>query len=284
MDVKNDNPHKGHRAKVKSRYLVSGLNGMAPHNILELLLFFGIPYKDTNEIAHELINRFGSFSGVLEAKPNELMKVKGMTENAAILINMILPLYKQYAIDINSKNPCYDSSEKLAEYIRNLLLDTNDERVFAICFDYRRCLLGYKIIGEGDIISSAVDYRRFAEILLETKANSVIIAHNHPHGITSPSNNDIEATKEMFRFANTMKVRLLDHIIVNDNSYLSMAETLQFAYIFSGMTKSPFERDLDAEIEEAKKQLEEKRLRENRERCQRLLREAEERDKNKKKK
>ncbi|MBR3816358.1 MAG: hypothetical protein IKJ27_06505 [Clostridia bacterium] len=283
MEVKKENPHKGHREKVKARYLVNGLNGMPQHNVLELLLFFGIPYKDTNEIAHKLIEHFGSFSGVLEAKPNELVKIKGMTENAAILINMILPLYKQYAIDLNAHSPCCDSSEKLAEYIRNLLLDTNDERVFAICFDYKRRLIGCKIIGEGDIISSTVDYRRLAEVLLETKANSIIIAHNHPHGITSPSKDDIEATKEIFRFVSTLKVRLLDHIIVNDTSYLSMAETLHYAYIFSGMTNSPFERDYDSEIETAKKELEEKRLRENRERCQRLLREAEEREKKKKK-
>ncbi len=274
--IKKENPHKGHRAKVKNRYFASGFNGMPDHNILELLLFFGIPYKDTNEIAHALIDRFGSFSGVLEAKPSELVKIKGMTENAACLISMVLPLYKRYFIDINSKNPYYESTAKLAEYVRNLLLDTNDERVFALCFDHRRCLLGYRIIGDGDIVSSSVDFRKLAEILLETKASGVILAHNHPHGITAPSRNDIETTKEIFRFVNTLKVRLLDHIIVNDNSYLSMAETLQYAYIFAGMEKSPLEKDYDDEIERLNKALEEKQRQENIDRIQQILKKSKE--------
>ena len=99
------NIHKGHREKVKQRYYEAGLNSMPDHNILEMLLFFGIPYKDTNEMAHELIARFGSFSGVLEADVKDLVTVKGMTENAAFLITMILPLYKRYMEDISSRKP-----------------------------------------------------------------------------------------------------------------------------------------------------------------------------------
>ena len=97
-DVKTEksNIHNGHRKKVKERYYANGLKGMPPHNILEMLLFFGIPYKDTNPIAHDLIDRFGSLSAVLEAKHSDLLSVKGMTENAACLITMILPLYKRY--------------------------------------------------------------------------------------------------------------------------------------------------------------------------------------------
>ena len=93
-DVKTEksNIHNGHRKKVKERYYANGLKGMPPHNILEMLLFFGIPYKDTNPIAHDLIDRFGSLSAVLEAKHSDLLSVKGMTENAACLITMILPL------------------------------------------------------------------------------------------------------------------------------------------------------------------------------------------------
>lgn len=82
---KNDNPHKGHRIKVRNRYYETGFNGMADHNVLEMLLFFGIPFKDTNELAHDLIARFGSFSAVLEADVKDLVSVKGMTENAACL-------------------------------------------------------------------------------------------------------------------------------------------------------------------------------------------------------
>ena len=86
MAEKEKNVHKGHRQKVKNRYIQTGFEGMADHNILELLLFFGIPYKDTNPISHELMDTFGSLSAVFQASVAELKSVKGMTENAACSI------------------------------------------------------------------------------------------------------------------------------------------------------------------------------------------------------
>ncbi len=258
---KGKNQHSGHRAKVRSRYLVSGLKGMPDHNVLELLLFFGIPYRDTNEIAHDLIDKFGSFSAVFEADPKDLMSVKGMTENAACLINLMLPVYKRYYKDVCSRKTTCLSTAEIADYVRKLMLDTTDERIYALLFDNRRMLIGYRVIGEGDIISCTSDFRKLAQAVLETKATGVMLAHNHPHGITVPSYEDIETTKEIYKLLRYFKVRLINHIIVNENSHFSMLESGQFSYIFSGLERPPYEREgIDDEINRVKKLLAEREI------------------------
>ena len=269
--AKKDNPHKGHRNKVRNRYYETGFNGMADHNVLEMLLFFGIPYKDTNEMAHELISRFGSFSAVLEADVKDLISVKGMTENAACLITMILPLYKRYMEDVSSQKPEFVSKEELSVYIRSLFLDTNDERLYALAYDSSRRYIGYRNIGDGDIRSSRADIRKLTAFVLESKATGIILAHNHPHGIALPSPEDIECTKYIYKILDALKVRLLDHIIVNESDYISMAETMRYTYIFSGIEKSPFEKEFDEEFEKAREAVEHNDRRKNAEKVKKML-------------
>ena len=269
--VKKENPHKGHRAKVRNRYYETGFNGMADHNVLEMLLFFGIPYRDTNEMAHELIARFGSFSGVLEADVRDLLNVKGMTENAACLITMILPLYKRYMENIKSRKPQFVSKEELSEYIRSLFLDTNDERLYALAYDSSRRFIGYKNIGDGDICSSRADIRKLSAFVIECKATGIILAHNHPHGIALPSREDIDCTKYIYKILDALKVRLLDHIIVNESDYISMAETMRYTYIFSGIEQSPFEKEFDDELEKAREEAFNNERRKNAEKMRKML-------------
>ena len=104
---KKPNPHEGHRARLKETYIKNGVDGLHPHVVLELLLFFGIPYKDTNEIAHELINKFGSFSGVFEADYHALKNTKNMTWNAALLIRLVADISRLYYTDKFSKNEVF---------------------------------------------------------------------------------------------------------------------------------------------------------------------------------
>lgn len=230
---KKDNIHKGHREKVRKGFYENGFRGMPDHNILEMLLFFGIPYRDTNTIAHELINRFGSFSAVMEARRTDLMQVKGMTENAACLITMVLPLYKKYVEDLKGRRPKFSNIKETVEFLRALYIDnSNVEKVYALCFDANGYMITHRIIGEGDIGSSSLDMRRLAALLLETNASSVIISHNHPHGVTSPSIDDIKTTKTLKMYLDILKVRFTDHIIVSDDNYFSMLNSYKFAHIF----------------------------------------------------
>lgn len=225
--------HSGHRQKVRDKFYETGFNGMAPHNVLEMLLFFGIPYKDTNPIAHELIDRFGSISAVFEASRTELQSVKGMTENAACLITMMLPLYKQYSEDLFKRNPTFANLKETVEFLRKLYIDkTNTECVYVLCFDGKDSLIRYRMLSMGDISSSSVDFRKLAGIVLETKATQIILSHNHPHGVALPSKDDVDVTKVLVPFMETMKVKVKDHIILTDDSYFSMANTTRFAHIF----------------------------------------------------
>lgn len=236
MAEKETNIHKGHRQKVKKRYIEAGLEGMANHNILELLLFFGIPYKDTNPIAHELMETFGSFSGVLKASIPELKSVKGMTENAACLLNMILPVYARYHADSITERPTLYSADEMVDYMRPKFLDTNNERAYVMCFDCNHGLIAVRKLSDGDINSTLFDMRKLATAVLETKAAGVVLVHNHPNGIALPSTADAEQTKCAYDFLQSLKVTLMDHIVIApDGGKCSMISTLKFAHLFYGL-------------------------------------------------
>lgn len=230
----NKNIHAGHREKVKQRYYESGLNSMPDHNILEMLLFFGIPQRDTNPIAHELINTFGSFSGVLEADYKELRAVKGMTESAACLLSMILPTYKRYVGDIHKKKQKFETPKQMADFLRPLYLDTTNERIYAMCFDPYDKLIACRIVSDGDIDSANFDLRRLASIVLEVKAKKVVLSHNHPNGTLTPSLGDCNVTDAARELLFLLKVQLVDHIIITDESYFSMLKSPKYIHHIYG--------------------------------------------------
>lgn len=229
------NIHQGHRKKVKSRYYETGLTGMPEHNILEFLLFFGIPQKDTNDLAHELINRFGSFSGVLEAKMSDLMDVKGMTENAACLLTLFLPVYKKYTEDLHKKRPIMSARKDYVKYLKNLYLDSpNNERVYILCFDSNNRLIACRKISEGDFSSALFDIRKIASAVLEVNAKKVILSHNHPNGQLEPSRDDCKITKDLSDLLSLFKVKFVDHVIITDTSYFSMSGSMIYAHYVNG--------------------------------------------------
>lgn len=235
---KKVNIHKGHRQKVKERYFETGLAGMPDHNVLEMLLFFGIPQKDTNEMAHELIEKFGSFSAVLEAKKAELMEVKGMTENAACLITLYLPVYKRYVEDLNRKRPTMLNRKDYIKYLKNLYLDSpNNERVYILCLDSNNKLVACRKISEGDYASTLFDIRKIMSVVLETNAKKVIISHNHPNGQLDPSMDDCSITEDLYNVLTYLKVKLVDHVIITDTSYCSMSASAAYAHYITGQSR-----------------------------------------------
>jgi len=233
--VAEGNIHKGHRQKLKARVAENGLSGEAPHTILELLLFFGIPYKDTNPIGHALLERFGSLSGVLRANLEELKSVKGMTENAALLLHLILPVYEAYQNDLMNMPTLPETTEELVAILRPKVIGKTTEKVFLLCIGANGKLLCLRRIGEGDLSNAALDLRALASAVLETKAQDVILIHNHPIGVAAPSFQDVEATKQILSFLNEIGVRLLNHIILTEDDYCSMVDLPKFAHLFYGL-------------------------------------------------
>ena len=135
-NAKKENPHAGHRQRLKDRFVSEGgLEHFELHNVLEILLFFGIPQKDTNEIAHELIRTFGSFPQVFLADVEQLAAVKGMTRNAAILIKLVPEVYRRYMDESQEKEEILDTTDKIREYLIPKFTGRSEEIVYLLCMN-----------------------------------------------------------------------------------------------------------------------------------------------------
>ncbi len=233
--MKNSNPHEGHRQRVRKEFLENGFsNATPPHKILELLLFYGIPRKDTNEIAHKLLDHFGSLAAVFEASPKDLMKIEGMGESSAVLINMLLPLFRIYESSKAIKGKNFHNMDDVCDFILKKYIGFKKEIFAVTTFNNRGEIIAFDTLNSGDNASVGVSTRSVIEKVIERNAVSVVISHNHPIGHALPSIDDIATTQRIQNVLQNMGIRLLDHIIVSneDDDCISMAQTEDFQYIF----------------------------------------------------
>lgn len=228
-DKKHD--HYGHRQRLKNRFLTEGLERFENHNILELLLFYSIPQRDTNEIAHRLINHFGSLAAVFDASPEELVKVKGISDNSATLIVLMSELFKAYSRD-RLETRKLEGRENVERYIVDRLEREKVEKVMLVCVDNRFRRVYDVVMSDGTANFASVDKRKIAELVLRHNASGVVIAHNHPGGFALPSNEDIATTVELQKILSGIGVTLIDHVIVCPDDYVSLASSTRFAPIF----------------------------------------------------
>ena len=210
---------------MKARFLSLGATGFERHQLVELLLFFGIPRKDTNELAHRLLDTFGSISGLIGASYTELVAVKGMTPNAATLCRLIDELMDECQRERFCNDRLLDSTEKIAHYVMPHFVGLDNERVYMVCLDNNMRVLADGVLSEGSVTASEINVRQALQLALRCNATVAVLAHNHPGGQAVPSHDDIEATANMVKALAVADVRLIDHIIVAGNSYLSMSKT-----------------------------------------------------------
>ena len=222
--------HSGHRQRLRSRFLKEGLDNFEEVNALELLLFYCIPRKDTNELAHALLSHFGSFHQVLDATPDELMKVPGIGENAATFLPLISAACRYYRVNQANNVTALDTIEKCGDYLVNYFHAKKNETVILLCLDAKCKRIVCREIGEGSVNSAIISARRVAEIALSVNATSVILAHNHPSGIALPSTDDVQTTKQIAKSLHAVGIILTDHIIVADDDYVSMAQSKLYHY------------------------------------------------------
>ena len=220
-----DNVHKGHRLRAKRRFLQEGLEGQPVHNILELLLYYGVPQKDANELAHQLEKQFGSLSGVLDAPVEELKKVKGVTEHVAILLKLIPAVCSRYYEEKADFSDADNVMEVIARKLVARYIGKTSEIAYLVCLDNRLKTLFFGPIGEGSVGSVNILARKIAEIALRYNASGIILAHNHPGGLAIASRQDILTTIRLHEVLKPFSVRLLDHIIVSGDDYTSMLES-----------------------------------------------------------
>ena len=221
-----ENLHEGHRKRMKERFIKSGLDDFAPHNILELLLFYSIPRGDTNPVAHRLIDTFGSLSGVFDATPEELAKVDGVGENSAILISMIPQIARKYLEDKADTANIVGGCSDIGAFLLPKFVGRTNEALMMVSIDNKNKIISCSVVAEGTVDSAKVSRRKIMEEAMKVKATRVILAHNHPCGVAVPSSEDVVMTKEIGRLFAQVGIELVDHIIVANDDYVSMAASV----------------------------------------------------------
>lgn len=223
--------HDGHRDRMREIFLKNGFESMHEHQILEMILFYGIPRKDTNDTAHLLLNRFGSLVNVFEAPLDSLIDF-GLSKNTAIYIKMMLAFCRKYFDDKTKKPTVSLQLEDIKRRAIPQFLGLGHERVIALFLDAKGREVGLDVVSNGSLTASEVPMRKILGLSVEHGARGVILAHNHPSGFLLPSETDIEVTKKLVKLLQTVNVRLFDHLIVSDAECLSMANVDLFEKLF----------------------------------------------------
>lgn len=211
---KKVNLNAGHRERMRQRYLANGLNGFQPHEILELLLFYAKPRCDTNKIAHELINRFHTLAGVMNADVQELCAIDGIGSQTAIFLRLFPDVFRAYQMSRNADKLSFKRRNDLKAYLASLYAGTVKEQAYVICFDANEQIICIEPTGNGTSTTANLDIRSIAEIALRNRCDSIALVHNHPDGNPNASNTDIFATNRLSKVLRSLDIELADHFIV----------------------------------------------------------------------
>lgn len=204
----------GHRQRIKAKYKESGIDGWLDYEVLELVLTFAIARKDTKPMAKELMKRFKTINGVLDAGREQLENVPGISEHAFLLFSLLKDIAILYLENGLHNKDLLSSPEAVYDYLRASLKGCVDEEFKTIFLDNRNQLLAIETLQRGTVNKSVVYPRKIVERALYYHAVSVIIAHNHPAGTLKPSPEDCSVTKVIKDALKTVEISLLDHIII----------------------------------------------------------------------
>lgn len=212
--------HKGHRLRLKKRFLSNSGKDFTDHELLELLLFYSIPRVNTNELAHILLNEFGSLRAIFSASTERLGKIKGIGPSTSALIKLIFTLRKRMDIErFSLKNLKTDRIGNVGNYLIEYYKDKGQEEFCLMLLDNGLRMIDFISLSTGSVNSACIDVRALAKTALDKDASYVIISHNHPNGTLNQSNEDRAVTIQVQAALHAIGIILLDHIIVNDIAY-----------------------------------------------------------------
>ncbi len=216
--------HEGHRARLREKFNKFGLTAFLDYEIIELLLTLGVPRIDRKRQAKEAIDKFKTLRGILEAPPEELRKIKGITPYSTFVIKFVHELAREFLKEqILGKSYC-KSSKEVFDYLYHSMRDLKKEVFKVIFLNTQNQVIGVKDLFEGTLNASAVFPREIMVQAIKHNAASLVFAHNHPAGNPEPSDNDKEITRDLVFASNTMQIKVLDHIVIGDNRYFSFAD------------------------------------------------------------
>ncbi|MBO5715797.1 MAG: RadC family protein [Clostridia bacterium] len=224
------NSHTEHRKRVRERYLNSCAKGFSEHELLEMLLFYSIPRANTNEMAHALIERFGSINGVMEASIDELKLVRGIGDKSAILINLTMMLAKEYAETRFKESRRIVTIEDLVDYANIHTFGALNELVCGVFMDDNLNVISTNVIASGTINETRPMLRTVMELCVLKRATALAIFHNHPNGGVEPSTEDIDFTILLERELKIIGVTLTEHVIVDGKDYTAILKLIKEKY------------------------------------------------------
>ena len=237
MPNNHDKPggqHNGHRQRMKERLLTGGLSSFSDHEIIEMLLYYAIPYRDVNELAHTLTARFGGWTGVLGANYDDLVAVPGVTPHVATLLVLSGQAARRYHTDMTGMVTQLFSLNDIIRYVVPHFLGARDERVLMVSMDNKRKLLNTTFVFEGSVNSSQFNIRQAVQQALRDNATQIVLAHNHPNGYAFPSEADIRTTQYIAKVLAPLEVKLIDHLVVSEGDCLCMSRLPESAWLFNG--------------------------------------------------
>ena len=213
--------HIGHRKRLRDKFRTGGLDAFLDHEVLEFMLTYAVPRKDTKPLAWELIKRFGSVSNTLDAKQEELKDIPGAGEETITFLSLVRALIRRYFLDEVKQKDIIKCPEDVVQYCRASLEGEKDEIFEVIYLTTKNTVITSERVFIGTIDRAAVSPRKVMENALKARAAGLIFVHNHPSGNPSPSKEDIYITDELFKAAKTLGLAVHDHIIVGKNNYYS---------------------------------------------------------------
>jgi DNA repair protein RadC len=220
----NTPDNAGHRQRLKERFLKTGIESLQDYEVLELLLTFTIPRKDTKPIAKELIRQFKTVNGVLNADPVLLNEIEGIGKQTAAFFAIIREAGTWCLKERIEKVSAITQRNDVDTYLRFHFGHKKDEFIAALFLDNGNHVLGTDIIAQGTVNQCALYPRAILEKALKFKAGSIILAHNHPGGSVNPSEADWQITERLFEIGRLLDIPLMDHIIISLDRVISLRE------------------------------------------------------------
>lgn len=220
--TKKKNIHKDHRSRLKKQFVENGIDKLTDIQKLELLLFYAIPLKDTNPLAHKLLNEFGSLSAIMSASYNELIKVDGIKENTATLLKFFGSMLNY--VSRPDEEDIITSSSKAKAYVSKYFNHVAVEQFYVFCLTKSNKVKKAFLLNSGSTSEVNIEIRNITEKSLETNCNRMIVAHNHPQGRAVMSPQDCRFTFSLLCSCILNNIELLDHIIVGTDKTISLYE------------------------------------------------------------
>ncbi len=215
---------EGHRKRVRERWQAEGLEHFTDHEVLELLLFHARPRVDTKQMAKQLLDSCGSLKAVLDAPVEQLRSIAGIGEESALLLSLIVPLYRRYCQSSCAQLQKISGMQDLCRLCGAQLQDLPVEQFVAVFLDAQMRVMKIQQIAKGGLTEVAANVRQVAETAAQWNCYGVVLCHNHPGGDAMPSPEDIEVTWSISRMLQSLRILLVDHLIISEGRAYSMAQ------------------------------------------------------------